>query len=64
MKYMGNNTKAKLNSIEVLNSKALIDSYIGQDGFISIKNVLKEYDEIKKKTEILAKNMFGVIKKQ
>ena len=49
MKYMGNNAKAKLNSIEVLNSKALIDSYIGQDGFISIKNVLKEYDEIKKK---------------
>ena len=48
MKYMGINAKAKLNSIEVLNSKALIDSYIGQDGFISIKNVLKEYDEIKK----------------
>ena len=64
MKYMGINAKAKLNSIEVLNSKALIDSYIGQDGFISIKNVFKEYDEIKKKTEILAKNMFGVIKKQ
>ena len=37
----------KLNSIEVLISEALIDSFIIHDKFISINNVLEEYDEIK-----------------
>ena len=37
----------KLNKIEFLISKALIDSYISQDEFVLINNVLKEYDEIK-----------------
>ena len=31
-----------LNSIEVLISKALIDSYIGNDEFALVNNVLKE----------------------
>ena len=35
--------KSKLNSIEVLNSKALIDSVIRHDEFVLINNVLKEY---------------------
>ena len=39
--------KPKLNSIEVLISKALIDSNISHDEFILINNVLKEYDDIK-----------------
>ena len=40
--------KDKLNTIESLFSKALIDSYISHDEFISVKNVLREYYEIKK----------------
>ena len=35
--------KSKLNSIEVLISKALIDSVISHDEFVLTKNVLKEY---------------------
>ena len=41
--------KSKLNNIEVLISKALIDSNISYDEFISINNMLKEYNEWKKK---------------
>ena len=40
--------KDKLNSIEVLISKALIDSYINHDELVSINNVLREYYEMKK----------------
>ena len=36
-----------LNTIEVLISKALINSYISPDKFVSVNNVLKEYDKIK-----------------
>ena len=39
--------KDKLNTIEVLISKALIDSYINHDGFVSVNNVLREYNEMK-----------------
>ena len=39
--------KGKLNAIEVLISKALIDSYISHDEFVSVNNVLKEYNETK-----------------
>ena len=41
-------TKSKLNSIEFLISKALIDSIIGRDEFL-INNVLKEYGDMKEK---------------
>ena len=37
----------KLNGIEVLSSKALIDSYITHNEFVSVNNVLREYDEMK-----------------
>ena len=40
--------KDKLNAIEVLISKALIDSYISHDKFVSVNNVLREYHETKK----------------
>ena len=40
--------KDKLNTIEVLISKALIDLYISHDGFVSINNVLRKYYEMKK----------------
>ena len=39
--------KYKLNSIEVLISKVLIDSNITHDEFVSTNNVLKEYDNMK-----------------
>ena len=39
--------KYKLNSTEVLISKALIDSNISNDEIILINYVLKEYGEIK-----------------
>ena len=39
--------KSKLNFIEVLILKALIDSNISHDKFVLINNVLKEYDNMK-----------------
>ena len=39
--------KPKLNSIEVLISKTLIDSYINHEEFVPENNVLREYYEIK-----------------
>ena len=39
--------KDKLNTIEVLVSKVLINSYISHDEFVSVNNVLREYNEIK-----------------
>ena len=40
--------KDKFNTIEVLISKALINSYISHDEFVSVNNVLGEYYEMKK----------------
>ena len=40
--------KSKLNSIEVLISKALTDSYISHVEFALINYTLKEYDVIKR----------------
>ena len=45
--------KSKLNKIEVLVSKALIDSNITHDKFIIINNMLKEYNEMKKEIKDL-----------
>ena len=45
--------KSKLNSIEILISKALIDSNINHDEFILINNVLKEYDDMKEEIKSL-----------
>ena len=39
--------KDKLNTIEILISQSLIDSYISHDEFVSVNNVLKEYNEMK-----------------
>ena len=39
--------KSKLNSIEALISKYLIDSVISHDEFVLINNVLKEYNEMR-----------------
>ena len=40
--------KDKSNTIEVLISKSLIDSYISHGEFASVNDVLKENNEIKK----------------
>ena len=45
--------KTKLNSIEVLICKALIDLNISHDEFILVNNVLKEYDDMKKEIKNL-----------
>ena len=44
--------KTKLNTTEVLFSKALIDSNISHDEFVSIDFVLKEYNEMKEGIKI------------
>ena len=44
--------KSKLNSIEFLISKALIDSNISHKEFVLINNVLKEYDDLKEKKNV------------
>ena len=43
--------KSRLNSIEVLISKALIDLNMSHDEFVLINNVLKEYDNMKEETK-------------
>ena len=45
--------KFKLHSIEVLISKALINSNISHDEFVSINNELKKYDDTKEKIKNL-----------
>ena len=40
--------KDKLNTIEVLISKSLIDLYISHEEIVSVNNVLREYNKIKK----------------
>ena len=44
---------SKLNSIEVLVSKSLIDSVISHDEFVLVNNVLQEYNEIKEEIKNL-----------
>ena len=39
--------KDKLNTIEVLPSEALINSYISHEKIVSVNNLLREYSEIK-----------------
>ena len=45
--------KYKLNTVEVLISKALIDSVIRYDEFVLINNVRKEYNDFKEEIKIL-----------
>ena len=45
--------KSKLNSIEILIYKAVINSVISHDEFFLINNVLKEYNEMKKEIKNL-----------
>ena len=45
--------KTKLDTIEVLISKSLIDSYISHDEFALVNNVLREYSEMKEEIKNL-----------
>ena len=44
--------KSKLNSMEVLTSKALIDANISHGEFVLINNVLKEFYDMKEEIKI------------
>ena len=44
--------KTKLNTLEILISKALINSNISHDELFSINNVPKKYDDLKKEIKI------------
>ena len=43
--------KDKLNTVEILISKTLIDSYISHDEFGSVNNMLRKYNKIKEKNK-------------
>ena len=60
-KTIGSLEKMKLDTIKVLISKALVDSYISQDEFAPVNNVLREYDEkeIKKRNAEKYKQSFS-----
>ena len=47
--------KTKLNTIEVLIFKALADSYITHDKFVSVNNVLREYNKMKEQNKIFCR---------
>ena len=52
--------KDKLNTIEVLISKTLIESYISHDTFDSMKNMLREYNDTKEEEIKKSRNLFVV----
>ena len=45
--------RTKINTIEVLISKDLINSYISHDEVVLVNNLLREYDNIKKQLKII-----------
>ena len=45
--------KTKLNTTEVLVSRALIDLCTSHDEFVAMNNVLREYDDMKEETQNL-----------
>ena len=55
MKYR---KKDRLNTTEVLISTFLTDSYISNDEFVSVKNILREYNKMKE--EIKNWNLLGI----
>ena len=51
-------TRSKVNSLEVLISKALMDSNISYDEFVLINNVLREHEDMKEEIISLSKILF------
>ena len=50
--------KDKLNIIEFLISKTLIDLYITHDEFVSVNNILREYNRIKEEMKTSVKTLY------
>ena len=50
--------KDKLNIIEFLISKTLIDLYISHDEFVSVNNILREYNGIKEEMKTSVKTLY------
>ena len=50
--------KDKLNIIEFLISKTLIDLYISHDQFVSVNNILREYNGIKEEMKTSVKTLY------
>ena len=44
--------KDKINTFEVIIFKSLINSYVSQNEFVLVNNVLREFNEMEKDTEI------------
>ena len=55
--------KDNLNTIEILISKALINSYISHHELISVNNVLREYNETKEEIKNYVEKKYTVNKK-
>ena len=47
--------KDKINTFEVIISKSLINSYVSHNEFVLVNNELREFNEMKKDTEISVK---------
>ena len=45
--------KTKLNTVKVLTSRALIESYISHDELFLVNDLLREYDDLKEEIESL-----------
>ena len=55
--------KDNINTIEILISKALINSYISHHELISVNNVLREYNEMKEEIKNYVEKKYTANKK-
>ena len=55
--------KTKLDTVEVLISKAFIDSCISHDEFVSVNNVLRKYNEMKEEIKKTLKFLWNILHK-
>ena len=53
--------KDTLNTIVVVISKALIDSYFSHDKFVSVINVLREYNEMKEEIKKILNLLWNIL---
>ena len=53
--------KDTINTIVVVISKALIDSYFSHDKFVSVINVLREYNEMKEEIKKILNLLWNIL---
>ena len=53
--------KTKLDTIKVLISKGLVDSYISHDKFVSVNNILRQYNGMKEEIKHLETSVEYII---